>query len=362
MDRLGSGVGVGVLFNGRAKRFSAKVVRALEHALPDALILVSEDLEQARRQMRIIWEAAPHLLLSGGGDGAVVQLLNLWREESGGAPFPRIGVLKLGTGNALARVSRAGAFRDLVKVLPRLPRDLPTTAFDLVEAERTLCHFAGVGWDAHVLNDYLRNLDRRSSQLVGSRFASWLHRGVPGYLYATARITVPEERRRSRREGRPEARVVNLGEPAIRIDEQGAQSLVEPARCGEPTLLFEGAIGIGAVSTTPEWGFGFKAFPWARAIPRRMQLRLYDKPVLSAVRDAVRLWRGAMPRPAGLHDYLVSRVKLVFSRPLAFQIGGDAKGERPEIELRVANELAPVVDWQAAREAATSAAPRRGRG
>ena len=352
MERLGSGVGVGALFNGRAKRFSAKVVRALEHALPDALILVSEDLEQARRQARLLWEASPHLLLSGGGDGAIVQLLNLWREESGGAPFPRIGVLKLGTGNAWARVSKAGAFGDLVKVLPKLPRELPITDYDLVEVERTLCHFAGVGWDAHVLNDYLRNLDRRSSQLVGSRFASWLHRGVPGYLYATARLTVPEERRRTRLEGRPRVRVENLGSPAIRIDAWGVQSVDEQVHEGPATVLFEGPIGVGAVSTTPEWGFGFKAFPFARARPRRMQLRIYDRPVLDAVRNAVRLWRGTLPSAPGFHDFLVDHVKLTFSRPLAFQIAGDARGERPDVVLRIAEETAPIVDWQAAREAA----------
>jgi diacylglycerol kinase family enzyme len=74
--------------------------------------------------------------------------------------------------------------------------------------------------------------------------------------------------------------------------------------------------------------------------------------VLDAVRNAVRLWRGTLPTPAGLHDFLVSRVKLTFSRPLAFQIAGDARGERPELELHIAQEQAPIVDWEAARQLA----------
>ena len=31
--------------------------------------------------------------------------------------------------------------------------------YDLVEVEDRLCHFTGVGWDAKILNDYLRNLE-----------------------------------------------------------------------------------------------------------------------------------------------------------------------------------------------------------
>ena len=70
-----------------------------------------------------------------------------------------MGVLKLGTGNGWARVSGAPAYFKLVEKLPTLARETPTVTYDLVEVENTLCHFAGVGWDGRILNDYLRNLD-----------------------------------------------------------------------------------------------------------------------------------------------------------------------------------------------------------
>jgi len=339
---------VAALFNGRAKRVNAKAIRALEKALPDALILVSEDLEQARRQAALIVEAKPYLLLSGGGDGAAVKLLNLWREESGGAAFPRIGVFMLGTGNAWARVSGAGSYWKQVEELPALPKELPATEFDLVEVENTLCHFSGVGWDAKVLNDYLRNLDRRSSQLVGSKIASWFHRGVTGYLWATARLTVPEERKRYKEHGPFQVTIENLGPDAQIIDENGIARPVG-AEVGASNRLYEGPISMGALATTPEWGFGFKAFPYARMHRGYMQLRLYDRKVLEAVRNSVNLWRGKMPRTAGLHDWLVSRIRLRFSHPMPFQIAGDGKGIRHELEFRVAKEGAPIVDWNAAR-------------
>ena len=349
MERIGRGAGVAALLNGRAKRVNAKVVRALERALPDALILVSEDLEQARRQAALIVESKPTLVLSGGGDGAVVKLLNLLREEGGGAPFPLIGVLKLGTGNAWARVSGAGDYWKLVEELHTFPRELPHTSYDLVEVEKTLCHFAGVGWDAQVLNDYLRNLDRRSSQLLGSRTAAWIHRGVPGYLYATARITVPEERRAVRAHGQARVTVENRGGPAWIVDELGCATLMQDPDGSPARFLYEGNIGVGAAATTPEWGFGFKAFPYARLQPRRMQLRLYDRKVFEAVKIAPRLWFNVPPRPPGMHDLLVDRIVMRFSRPMPFQIGGDGKGLRSSIELAVAAETAPIVDFGAAR-------------
>jgi hypothetical protein len=69
-----------------------------------------------------------------------------------------------------------------------------------------------VGWDARIINDYQRNLDKRSSQIVGSRVASWLHKGVRGYLYSVARITIPEEWMLVHRLGPARVTLTNLGQ------------------------------------------------------------------------------------------------------------------------------------------------------
>jgi hypothetical protein len=343
MEPIGRGAGVAALFNARAKRVTGSRLRALERALPDALVLASEDLEQARRQVAAIAAAEPYLLLSGGGDGAVVQLLNLWRDEAGGRPFPVIGVLKLGTGNAWARVSGAMSYDALVTLLPRLPRAIPVQTFDLVEAEGTLCHFAGAGWDAHVLNDYLRNLDKRSAQLVGSRIASWFHRGLTGYFYATARLTIPDEIRRNLEHGPPRVVVESTGPLAYRIDGTGNAI---PIPAGE--RLYDGTFGIAAGATEPELGFGIRAFPFARMKPGFMHLRIFGGGVLAAWRHGVRLWRGDLPPPPGIEDFLVTGATMRFSRSIAFQVAGDGRGDRERIEMRVAPEKVALLDWRAA--------------
>jgi diacylglycerol kinase family enzyme len=346
LERLGTGRGVAALLNGRAKRVTPRVVRALERALPQALILVSEDFDQARRHARTIVREKPSVVLSGGGDGAICLLLNLLR-EAGAHPLPPVGVLKLGTGNGWARVSGAPDQAQLAKVLPQLPRALPTSQFDLVEVEDRLCHFTGVGWDAKILNDYLRNLDRRSSQLVGSRLATRLHKGLGGYLYSVLRYTVPEEWQSLRDGGQPQVLVENRGGPVFFADPQGEpRPLLHPSG-GPAGKLYEGPVSVGGCGTTEEFGYGFKGLPLARKKPGFINVRIYDRPVLDAVKAAVSLWRGDHPQP-GAHDFFATAVQFTFARPMPFQIGGDGEGMREEITFRVAKETVPIVDWAAA--------------
>jgi diacylglycerol kinase family enzyme len=327
------GTAIAALLNGRARKVTPRVVRALEQALPGATILVSHDLEQARRHVKALIAEQPEVVLSGGGDGAAVRLLNLWREEGGGT-FPALGILRLGTGNGWGRAMGAPEFFPHVRQLAKLVGPLPVQEFTLVETEGQLCHFAGVGWDARIINDYQQNLDKRSSQLVGSRFASWLHKGVRGYLYSVARITVPREWARLHREGHAHVLLENAGGEVF--DLRGPVAA---------TALYEGPVSVGAAATVPEWGYGFRAFPNARRKPGFINVRIYEGHVLDALRNVVALWRGA--EAPGMHDWFAKAVRMRFSRPMPFQIGGDAMGERDEITLRAAAETVRVVDWRA---------------
>ena len=335
-----SGTVVAAVLNGRARRVTPAVVRALRHHLPNSTILVSDDLDQARRHVRRLIEERPDIVLCGGGDGTAVRLLNLWREEGGGT-LPTLGILRLGTGNGWARALGAPAFSSHVRSLARLQGEpLPTQEFTLIEVENHLCHFTGVGWDARILNDFQRNLDRRSSQLSSSRLASWIHRGPGGYLYSLTHITIPEERARIRREGHPRVVLENLGPEVFGFTAGKAVPLPGATR------LHEGPISIGAASTVTEWGYGLRAFPQARLKPGFINVRIYEGHVADALRNAANLWRG-LP-VAGLYDWFATAMRMHFSRPMPFQIGGDPMGERTEIVLRSARETVHVVDWRCA--------------
>ncbi|MGZ6125434.1 MAG: diacylglycerol/lipid kinase family protein, partial [Myxococcales bacterium] len=111
------------------------------------------------------------------------------------------------------------------------------------------------------------------------------------------------------------------------------------------TQLHQGPISVGAASSVPEWGYGLRAFPHARLKPGFINVRIYEGHVLDAVLNAVKLWQG-LDVP-GMYDWFATAVRMRFSRPMPFQIGGDPMEERTELVLRAAPEMARVVDWRA---------------
>lgn len=341
VERLGTGVGVAVLCNSRAKRVTPMAVRSLARALPDAEVLVSEDKRQARRLLEALRSRSPRIVFSAGGDGAMVQLLNVLR-ETWPRPFPVIGILPLGTGNGWARAVGAPPSSRLERELPLVPWPPPTEWYDLLRIDDTVCHMAGVGWDAHILNDYVANLDRRSRQLFLSPWTAKLHRGLTGYVYSALRFTVPDELALARAGQRTRVHLESLGPRTLHVVDGGTEEV--PAGS-----LFDGPMAIASFATTPEYGFGFRAFPHARDVRQHVNIRVYDRGALEAIRRLPALWRGR-PVP-GMHDFLVVRARLTFSRPAPLHIGGDPAGFREALEVVLADEAVEILDWRAVRAA-----------
>ena len=77
-------------------------------------------------------------------------------------------------------------------------------------------------------------------------------------------------------------------------------------------------------------------------------MRIYDRTAMEAALHARSLWRGDHPHP-GMHNWLVTRCRAVFSRPVAFQIGGDRSGQREIIDYSLADEQVDLLNWAALR-------------
>ncbi|NVJ09438.1 diacylglycerol kinase, partial [Myxococcus sp. AM001] len=274
----------------------------------------------------------PSLLLAGGGDGTITGLLNELR--TAGVALPAIGVLPMGTGNAWARVTGAPrpaeALKQIAAVGERLP---PLRPFALVRVEGKVAPFAGTGWDAEMIQDF-------KNQLAASGPLRGTQAGLRGYLGAMFTRTVP---RHVFGEGNPMVSVYNLGDPALTVDARGS---VLPVPHGDKgALLYRGPAGVAGAATTPEWGFGFKAFPFAEAVPHRLSVRVYGAGVLEATRNMFRLWRGEHPMPQ-MHDWFVQRLRMDFDREVPFQMGGDVIGMRRSLEFDLAEESVQLVDWR----------------
>ena len=104
------------------------------------------------------------------------------------ARCPRFGVLRLGTGNALAELVGASSLRhdgildDVLRA--RAGEVAHTRTIDLVSVEGKLAPFAGLGLDGAVLNNYVE-----VKQTLGRTLGS----GGLGYFLAVAGRAVPQQ-------------------------------------------------------------------------------------------------------------------------------------------------------------------------
>ncbi|WP_164012191.1 diacylglycerol/lipid kinase family protein [Pyxidicoccus trucidator] len=324
---------IAVLVNLRARRGTEGVGGLVERFLPRARVALTRSLEEAREWISgTLRPNPPSLLLAGGGDGTITGLLNELR--TAGVALPAIGVLPLGTGNAWARVTGAPraavALKQIAAVGERLP---PLRPFSLVRVEGKVAPFAGTGWDAEMIQDF-------KNQLSAAGPLASTQAGLRGYLGAMFTRTVP---RHVFGEGNPQVSVYNMGDPALTVDARGSVQPVSHADKG--ALLYRGPAGVAGAATTPEWGFGFKAFPFAQAVPHRLSVRVYGASVMEATRNMFKLWRGEHPMPR-MHDWFVQRVRMEFDREVPFQMGGDVIGMRRTLEFDLAEESVQLVDWR----------------
>ena len=323
-----------VMVNLHARRGSEAVGGMVSRFLPRARLALTRSLDEARafiaEQVRT---NPPSLLLAGGGDGTITGLINMLREQ--GVALPPIGVLPLGTGNAWARVTGAPkpavALRQLAALGERPP---PLVPFSLVRLEDKVAPFAGTGWDAQTLQHFKDQLAQFPPGPLRQANA-----GLRGYMGALFTRTIPQQLFGKRLE----VKVYNTGAPALTVDEHGQ---VVPLPGGDTgALLYEGPVGIAGAATTPEFGFSFKAFPFAQAAPGRLSVRVYAAGALEGTRNMFKLWRGKHPLPR-MYDFLVERLRMDFDRDVPYQMGGDIMGIRRSLEFSLAEESVRLVDWR----------------
>ncbi len=332
---------IAVVVNGNAKSVNDEVISTLDQILKGGDLFVSRRLEEGAEIARTLVSRGYDTVLTGGGDGTfTVMVTEVVREaRRQGRPLPRFGLLKLGTGNALSWVVGASRAKKRGKGLSvdiqRLREDAGSRTMRLVEAEDMIAPFAGFGVDAVVLADYAA-VKRRLAQTPLKRLAS----GPLSYAISSVTRSIPSYFLRKV----PHCRVVNLGAPAWRVGPRG--QLTEPAfDTGE--LLYEGPARVASASTIPYFGFGFRFFPFAEDRPDRMHLRVSAITPSAFVANFPAIWRGDYEDPVSTSDFLVEHVRIEMDPPTEFQIGGDPRGERATMELRLSPTPIQLVDFYA---------------
>ena len=325
-----AGAGFGILVNANAKRGGRRIAVQIARALPGASVRLTRSIAEVEGWLKAL--DAPRCILAAGGDGTAVALVNAMARVVPKAWAP-IGILPLGTGNAWAHSTGAHKLGLAVRLLERHAGSLPTRKFGLVDCEGTLTPFAGTGWDAQILDDYKSQLE---ASVGPGRVVS---KSVWGYLSAMIFRTTPK----TLMYGRPHLLIENLGDDVYTMTAD--RKLLKIANVSRGAVLYEGMASVAGAATAPEFGYGFRAYPFAERLLGFINVRVYDRAAFKAMLDIPNLWRGAHPLH-GMHDWFATAVRMTFSRPMPLQIAGDAVGTRQTVEYRASDHLVDVLDWR----------------
>src|SRR4029079_19698064 len=127
-----AGKGFYIVVNANAKRGGRRVAVQVARALPAANVRLTKSLAELEGWLRTIQE--PRSILSAGGDGSAITLLNaLDRVIPKGQSFPPVGALPLGTGNAWSHALGARKLDTCIKGLGRHEGPVPTKRYGLFE-------------------------------------------------------------------------------------------------------------------------------------------------------------------------------------------------------------------------------------
>ena len=328
---------VAVLLNANAKRVNQRVRESFSRLVPAEDLFFSTSLDEAEAFTRTIVERRYGTLMLGGGDGTIAGTLNLILKaadalaEPGSAhQLPNVAVLRLGTGNGLGYLSGAGKpLQDAMRLLSGENPDVQPLRLLSEKNSGIVMPFGSMGYDAQVLNDHV-DVVQQSRGALGKAFA----KSLAGYFYALGTRTVMTELRGER--------------SSVKITAVGRASIIDPETDEEIPLdpngvLFDGTARAVSFGTSPFYGFGLRALPFARRRSDRFHLRVSMASVAFLLTHLPSLWKGTL-RTQDFVDFLVEGARVETDRPLPAQMAGDAVGHRSELELALYPRSFGLVD------------------
>jgi diacylglycerol kinase family enzyme len=322
------------LLNANARKVNTRVKEQIQRLLPGDVFMTRTQEEADSIVNRLIDEEYD-IIFAGGGDGTIAHLINSLAaklEERGMDPSsdgPLVGLLPLGTGNALAAhfgiTSAVGDLGLLTNGAPMRARPLR-----MLRSGNKYFPFAGVGIDGVLLSDYI-SIKKSVQDTVLEPFIT----GATGYAAATFRTIC---RAMKPIESRPNITITNTGDRAYRVSARTGE-ILDVYESGE--TLYTGHALIASASTIRCYGFNLQLFPVAEARQDRFQLRVFDGPVSSPAMRIPKIFSGTYEAD-GLYDFLADGIHVAFDTKAPYQIAGDAMGAVDELSWKLSSRVIPI--------------------
>ena len=326
---------VAIVLNRNARKVDHETLAWVSALVPPEDLFISTCLEDSPRIADNVIAAGYEAVLWGGGDGTFAAGVGALTEAADrrGVPVPEVGVLPLGTGNAIGTAVGAGrpTRGHMARNLRRARAGNQSRHMSMLDIEGRPALFAGFGMDAQILDDHGKTV--KTLKRLG--LADVVQNANLRYLLSVSGRSVPRWVTASK----VEVVAVNRGAPAQRVNMEG-RPVGEPIAAGR--VLWRGNASLASASTIPYFGLGMKMFPHAELVPGRFQLRLCDAGTVEVIANLPWVWRGKHVSRR-VRDFLVDRVELIVSKPAPFQANGDVLGLRQRVELGLWDRPVAVV-------------------
>lgn len=315
-----------VLLNALAKGWSGELHQSIQKLVPSRDLYLTDDFRQAERTVDLLLNRDYDVIFTGGGDGTIMFLVNaierrikdgdLDRDEA-----PPVGVLRMGSGNAIATYLGQPEARQKLKEL-RSGASLAVHSLHMLRGSGALFPFAGIGWDAELLNDY-----EAFKEMVRDTAFEPYATGLTGYIAAAVSRTLPRVLQKTP----VHMTIENRGEAAYRIDSDG--EVLETYGPGD--ILYDGEIQTCATASIAYWGYRIRMFPHATRRRGYAMLRCFNGSVGRILRHLPSFWRGRFPG-GDCTDFLYKDVEVrTRGEALPYQKTGEGAGYEREIGWEV---------------------------
>lgn len=324
---------IAFMLNMNAKSVTQNFIKIILDIVPKKDLYLSKNFDDAKKHCQKILNDGYAYMFCGGGDGTVVHTINLimsLAKKNPSLKIPKIGVLKLGTGNALARMLYAkDPILDVKSLI--LGKKLDFHLINMIETENgMLTPFAGLGYDGEMMSDFSSLKDTLFKSPFRKIFLS-----VLGFAAVGIFKTLPRQFIR-----KPIFIKIKTNHEAYQIINNNNKD--EEVFLPKDQILFAGNAALISVGTIRSVGYNFMMFPFANRRPGYMHLRICAVPLHICLANISKAWMGTFRHPR-LYDFLVKDVQIESDQGLAYQFAGDSMGKKHKLYFKISPDLVPMV-------------------
>lgn len=315
------------LLNINAKNVTRQTIEKLKKLIPVNDLFYSKSLDDSENIYNTITSKGYQTIFNGGGDGTIVNAINILHKISKRErkkQLPKIGILKLGTGNAMAKIANAKhVLLDIHNIING--QNTEEYSIKLIECDNEkLAPFAGIGYDSEILNDYIIVKNRYKLKSIPAYFCAAFFRTLPKQIFGSNPIVR-----------------IYTNSTAYKIFHKNGHD--QQVKIPYNTLLYEGPSSLISIGSMPWYGFGLEMFPFAYHKEDFLNLRINNMRISTIVTNLYpQIWNGTHRHPK-LQDFLVKDITINCSKPVPYQIGGDFLGYREKLRFKIAEHCVKMV-------------------